>query len=92
MSQANINFSQLVLQGESYDPNQHPGGICAYDAAVVFSAECTNTGEHAAGPFRVLLRLDGHTDHSADIHGLAPGESQWVQWRHDPLHEGQHEL
>src|SRR6266508_220784 len=92
MSLANINFSQLVLQGESYDPSQHEGSICAYDSAVVFSVECTNTGEHAAGHFKVLFRLDGHATHSVDIHGLRPSATEWAQWRHDALHEGDHEI
>jgi hypothetical protein len=92
MSLSNINFSQLVVNGESYDPSQHPDGICAFDSAVVLSAECTNNGEHATGAFRVKFTLDGHTEHHVDIHGLAPGEAQWAQWRHDPLAEGDHQL
>jgi CARDB len=92
MSLANIHISQLHVEGETYDPNAHPSGVCAFDAAIVFSAECTNNGEHQAGAFGARFVIDGHEAHNEQVHGLAPGESHWAQWRHNALHEGEHSI
>ena len=91
MSIANIVFSQLVLHGESQDPAAHPDWICANDP-LVFSAECRNDGDRSTRSFHVTFRLDGVDQHSERVEGLSPGESQWVQYRHDAVEHGHHEI
>jgi hypothetical protein len=91
MSIANIVFTELVAHGEAIDPSVHSEGLCAYDA-LVFSAQCRNEGDRATRGFHVTFRLDDGTEHSERVEGLSPGEEQWVQWRHDAVAEGWHQI
>lgn len=92
MTTANIQITQLHVMGESYDPSAHPNGVCAFDSAIVFSAEATNSGDRNTGAFSARFVIDGHEAHNEQVHDLSPGASQWVQWRHNPLHEGEHSI
>lgn len=91
MSIANIVFADLVLQSGVQDPANHPDYLCANDQ-LVFSALCRNDGDRRTRSFHVTFRLDGTEEHSARVDGLDPGESQWVQWHHDAVEYGRHEL
>jgi len=92
MSLADLHIHTLVIQGESYNPQAHPNAVCANDTAIDFGLEVGNQGEQPTGSFAVKFLLDGHEVHNAQAHSLSHGQTQWLQWRHAPLHAGHHAL
>ncbi|MGQ9734840.1 MAG: CARDB domain-containing protein [Candidatus Bipolaricaulia bacterium] len=66
------------------------------DQLVVVTVEIRNTGDKAAGPFRVAFRVDGREFDSTGLEGLAAGASLSAQGALDPyalsLAPGSHTL
>lgn len=92
MSLANLQLDNIWIQGESYNPSAHDGAVCENCAAIQFSVEVGNRGDRATGAFLAKFELDGAEVHNEHLHSLGHGDTQWVQWRHDPLHAGTHTL
>lgn len=92
MSLANLQLDNIWIQGESYNPAAHQDAVCENCAAIQFSVEVGNNGDRATGNFAARFQLDGTEVHNEQLHSLSQGQTQWVQWRHAPLHAGSHTL
>lgn len=92
MSLANLHLHNVWVQGESYNPHAHEGSVCENCAAVQFSVEVGNGGDHDSGAFTTRFSLDGSEVHNEQVHSLGHGGTHWVQWRHNAMHAGSHTL
>jgi hypothetical protein len=81
-----LQVMQVFVQGYDHDAVVREG------QPFYVSAEYHNASEHSSGPFQVTFVLDGHTQHSVDVHDAAASESQWVQWQTDAIVAGVHRV
>ena len=79
--------ADIRLAGIQFEPEPKVVG-----EPVTFYAECQNAGDDGTGEFLARFILDGTETFEMPVDNLAPGETSYAIWPHEPIAEGHHSI